>query len=293
MMELFAIYQTTIAAGAVMAGALALLGMQLAARDKAMQTVCVGQGASVGVIVGLAVIGVLHSSQFALPLIPFGFGISGSVLTVWLTDRLVARKLSSKNTVFAAAFSVLVAIGHLIGSLLPGLENHLTQIYFGDLATLSDGHSKVALGVGVAVTVYLAIGIRAVTLNSFDAYWVGEKRVLSRGGWMVKCFPTVSVVLICLSVQALGFLFTIACLFLPTAILANAPAGGLKHHARRCFVTAAVSSLAGFALSLCFTRIPTVPAVVVCLLVFAGLAVAIIRSDLFTGLRVPPAPYAK
>jgi len=147
MIEMILLYRTTLVAGMAMAGALSLLGMQLAARDRSMQTVCVGQGASVGVIFGLGIFHYLAISE-ETPLLPFITGIIFSMLTVWVTDRLVERKLSSKNTIFAFVFALLIASGHLLGSLFPGLETHLTQIYFGDLSTLTEGNSRVAALVG-------------------------------------------------------------------------------------------------------------------------------------------------
>ena len=85
----------------------------------------------------------------------------------------------------------------------------------------------------------------------------------------MKLFPLISVALICLSVQFLGFLFTVACLFLPTAIFSYLAGSGLKFHAKLCLSTAALSALTGFLLSLQFTRLPTVPSVVVSMFMIA------------------------
>ena len=53
MQALLSIYAWTIAASTILGSALALLGVQLAARDRAMQTMCIGQGAMLGVLVGI------------------------------------------------------------------------------------------------------------------------------------------------------------------------------------------------------------------------------------------------
>lgn len=272
MMEMLFLYKTTLVAGAMMAGALALIGMQLAARDRSMQTVCVGQGASVGVILGMGILHVLdlHATEDKTALFPFAIGLLFSALTTVLTDRLVRRRLASKNTIFAFVFAALIAAGHLMGSLFPGLETHLSQIYFGDLSTLGEGESKIASVVGFLAVAYLLLGHKPITLASFDSYLVGESRVLTGRKGYARHFSTLSLVIICLSVQYLGFLFTIACLFIPTAMLSYFPIRGLRRHLSLGLGVAMTAAIVGFLLSLQFTRLPTVPSVVACMVLLCG-----------------------
>lgn len=267
MAEMIVLYRSTIIAGAVMAAALALLGIQLAARDRAMQTVCVGQGASVGVILGMGVLHWFDLHHTLVSLLPFLTGLGISVLTYLVSDRLVARRMASRNTVFAFIFSVLVAMVHLMGSLFPGLEMHLTQIYFGDLATLTEQDSHVATALGLIAICFFLAGQKPITLFSFDSHLVGEGRVLTRANFFNRAFPWVAIALVCLSVQFLGFLFTTAALFVPTAMLSFFPSKGLRRHVYLSFASASTAALVGFVVSLKFTRLPTVPTVVAALFV--------------------------
>lgn len=272
MMEMLLLYKTTLIAGAMMAGALALIGMQLAARDRSMQTVCVGQGASVGVILGMGILHILdlHATEDKTTLFPFAVGLLCSALTTVGTDRLVRRRLSSKNTVFAFVFASLIAVGHLMGSLFPGLETHLSQIYFGDLSTLAENESKLASAVGAFAVIYMILGYKPITLASFDSYLVGESRLLNSRGGYARHFSTVSLIIICLSVQYLGFLFTVACLFIPTAMLSYFPIRGLKRHISLGLGISMTAAIVGFLLSLQFSRLPTVPSVVACMVILCG-----------------------
>ncbi|MEZ4749616.1 MAG: hypothetical protein R3B54_03020 [Bdellovibrionota bacterium] len=135
MLALLSIYKFTILAGAVLAPALALLGCQLAARDRAVQTLCVAQGATLGVLLG---IGVLHYSNVEESSVHYSTILSGflvSVLTFYAGNRLVARRLSSRNSYFTALFVSLLAAASLVSAVFPALETHLAQVFlrrFGD-----------------------------------------------------------------------------------------------------------------------------------------------------------------
>jgi hypothetical protein len=60
-------------------------------------TVCVGQGASVGVILGMGVLHLLdmHATESKTTLFPFAVGLVFSALTTLFTDRLVQKRIAS------------------------------------------------------------------------------------------------------------------------------------------------------------------------------------------------------
>lgn len=271
MTELILLYKWTIPAGAVFAGALALLGCQLAARDRAMQTVCVSQGAMLGVLFALGFMpSLVHDdpdSHFA----PFLSAAAVSALTFIATDFLARRKGVSKNTLFASIFAILLAMGYLIGALLPALETHMSQIYFGDLATLTEFDAKITLGFGIVALVGLFAAHKAITNQSFELAIFGSS--FSPGSqlrWRLF-FNVIALAVLCLSVQFLGFLFTIALLFLPTTVLSYGRAKGLTQHLVLAMTCAMAAAAGGFILSLQFTRLPTVPTVTLTLFVLTGL----------------------
>lgn len=261
MMELLALYTWTLIAGVLAAPVLALLGIQLATRDRSMQTLCVGQGALVGVLLGL---GLLHQWEdtWIGSIGPFFSAVLVSALTFVGTDILVSKRMASKNTLFTFVFALLLAMGNLVSAVFAALESHMAQIYFGDLATLSILNSKIVIGASIVSLSILVLGFRSISNRSFELAIYGGTADNQKSDRSLVLFKLLTLIVLCFSVQFVGFLYTIALLFLPTAILSFLKNKQLKVHAVLCAVTSALSVLIGFSLSLKFTRLPTVPTIV-------------------------------
>lgn len=285
MLELLQLYFWTLVAGALAAPVLALLGIQLATRDRSMQTLCVGQGALVGVLLGL---GLLHQWENTLigSLGPFFTAVLLSALTFFVTDVLVAKRMASKNTLFTFIFALLLALGNLISAVFAALESHMAQIYFGDLATLSVLNSKIVIGASIVSLLILVIGFRSISNRSFELAIYGGTADNQRSDRSLILFKLLTLTVLCFSVQFVGFLYTVALLFLPTAILSFLRTKQLKFHAVACAVTASLSVLIGFSLSLKFTRLPTVPTIVV---VLFGLGLCLMAIEALVTLLTKPA----
>ncbi|MCB0417178.1 MAG: metal ABC transporter permease [Bdellovibrionales bacterium] len=268
MLELLAIYKYTILAGAVLAPALALLGCQLAARDRAVQTLCVAQGATLGVLFG---IGVLHYSNVPESSVHYSTILSGflvSILTFYAGNRLVSHRLSSRNSYYTALFVTLLAAASLVSAIFPALETHLAQVFFGDLATLTDRDSAISFAVGCLALVWLVRSWRTMVDDSFSLMILRLPR-------SERCFNLLSLLLLCFSVQFVGFLFTAACLFVPTTMLGLARSIRLREHLALSAVLASLSVGIGFAFSLWQTHLPTVPTIVFVLALFSVLVAAV------------------
>jgi ABC-type Mn2+/Zn2+ transport system permease subunit len=259
MTDLLKIYWLSIIASAVLASGLALLGAQVAARDRAMQTLCVGQGATFGVLLGISLVTTFSkaASSIAESLVVFLFALSASALTWFWGENITKTKSASTNTHFASQFSVLMALGFILTAVNPTLESHMSQKYFGDLATMNDFTAVFVGGLGLITTLGLAIFAKHVTGDSFAAAILGV-----RGGRTEPYFTIGTVLLLCLSVQLVGFLFTVACLFIPTATLSMSQQAGLQRHLSRCAVVASLGTVAGFLLTLVIPSLPTVATVV-------------------------------
>jgi len=269
---LFALYRWTILAGAVAAPTLSLLGCQLAARDRAMQTLCITQGALVGVLVGMAVTPSFGETDLEHSILPPLIALIFSLLTHAATERLVHGKESSRNTHFALIFCFLVSCGYLVTALLPQLENHMTHVYFGDLATLSTEGAEVAVAVSLITLIVLVQGRRRFTYDSFNEAVFGT----SRPFWKDP-FHWYALTLVSFSVQHLGFLYTTSMLFVPTAILSLSRSGGLSFHLLSCALLAAVSSTLGMLVSLSFPRLPTVPSIVIVMCFLGSVGLLVVR----------------
>lgn len=265
MLELISLYAWTIVAGCLASPTLALIGTQLAARDRAMQTLCVSQGALVGVLLGLGLL-----QPFDIEVLtsvgPMAFALLFSGSTFLLTDKWVAGRAASKNTLFAVLFAALLSCGYLISSIFPALENHLAQVYFGDLATLTEGDSQRAIALSLVALFFIQRNWMGYSNESFEWALFGcppaTSSASSRWGFRLLSLLTLSV-----SVQYVGFLFTVAMLFVPTGLLSLSRNCGVKRHLISSAILAVLSSGIGFLISLRFTRMPTVPTIVAVLVV--------------------------
>jgi ABC-type Mn2+/Zn2+ transport system permease subunit len=96
-------------------------------------------------------------------LFPLIFAILASIATYLGTERLTIQSKVSKSTLFASVFALLLACGYFVSALFPALESHMTQIYFGDLATLLEHDAQVACGLGT-----IALAMLSIFGNSFQ-----------------------------------------------------------------------------------------------------------------------------
>lgn len=272
MSDLFAsvlMYRWSLVAAVVVAPALAMLGAQLATRDRALESVCVSQGAMLGVLIGLGLLNpeenlLLHSTG------PMLFGLGGSVATLLFCRLFYRVTNASPNTLFAMLFTILLSLQHLISVVFPTLEHHLAQCFFGDLATLSQTDAMIACVLGLLFLGIFWGAFRTWSQLSIEHALYGRTQTSSERKWDFA-FEFLSLVLICLSVQYIGLLFTLGMLFIPTAILSFSSIPGLFRHLFLVALISSFSAASGFLISLHFTRIPTVPGIIL-LLVGSSLA---------------------
>jgi ABC-type Mn2+/Zn2+ transport system permease subunit len=271
---LLSIYGITIMAATLLAMGLAVLGAHIATRDKAMQTMCIGQGAMLGVITGIGLSHALFHDSHVIGWLPLLIAGICSGLTFLLSERFLRHRHAAKNTVLVAMFTMLLSAGYLATTMFPGLENHLTQRYFGDLATMSQTQSTIALIVAALLLIILAISARPMLRDTFNGAILGRLAGLSPKRRSSLLFNLLVVGMTAASVQVAGFLFTTMALFLPTTCISFSRRAGASRHLRLCMAVAGVGTSAGFTFALYASRLPTVPTIAVAVAV-AGIAAAL------------------
>ena len=274
MKDLLSIYATSILGSALLGSGLSILGAQLAARDRAMQTMCVGQSAVLGVILGIGVCQMLSIVNLSETLLTFFLAVSLSAATYVLSEFLLAQKASA-NTHFAALYSTLLASGYLASALFPNLENHMAQRFFGDLATMSIENAWSATALGAGTFILLKLTQKKVTRDSFKLAVFGNQKTETR---ILLSIGT--LLILCLSIQIAGFLFTVGCLFLPTSILSFSRNLYLRSHLARCALISFFGCLFGFLASLWFSKLPTVPSIIA-MITLLGLCIKVIKPSRF------------
>lgn len=278
MKELMALYAWAFPASFVFAGALALVGGHLAARNREMQTLCVSQGAVFGVLLVIGLIHLTGGHEDETQLLPTLGAFTSAAATFLSTNLVVRAQPQRKGAIYVSTFALLVAVGYLTTALFPALESHMSQAYFGDLATMTARDSIAALLIALLALAFLTVFWKSITNHSFEIAYFGSAsgpRTRRLGGIL---FDGVTLFLIAYGIQTLGFLFTISCLFVPTTLLSLSKKAGLKSHLWLSFLIAAFAAPVGLVLSLKYSRIPTVPMIV--LLLFAlGAACGTVRGD--------------
>jgi len=286
MWQLILIYKWTMVAGVVTAAALSILGSHLAARDKSMQTLCIGQGATLGVLFGIGLLPYFTQIEWIHELGPFISAIVLSGLTYFWSEKLVAKRSASKNTHFTAIFIILLATGYMVSSAFPALESHMAQAFFGDLATMTDRVSAIVLILAVFTLLFLTLQWKRISNQSFELAIFGQR--LSGHHRRIEFFDILVILVLSFSIQFVGFIFTVACLFVPTFLFHRLKLNSLKTFLRSIAVVAALGCLMGFFISLFFTMFPTVPTIVLTMVVLGLLTVLTMnRANQAAGPKLP------
>lgn len=273
MSQLLYLFWGPIIAASLAAATLALIGCQVAARDKSVESICLGQGAMTGVLVGIGLVGIGHEdSEIGYHFLPFIFAIVASVAVTWYGRALLRSQKASANTYLVALFGLLLGLNYLITAIFPGLESHMSQVFFGDLSTLSSFDAGVTLGFSAIVFALNIVSYRQLSNAAFEAVILGTppKRKNS-----LAAVEIIAFLFVCFSIQFLGFLFTILCLFLPTALLSFDKRLGLSRHLTMASVLAMIAAAGGFVFSLAVPTLPTTPAIGLIIAVLGVVFVAV------------------
>ncbi|WP_413558742.1 metal ABC transporter permease [Bdellovibrio sp. HCB209] len=250
--SLLAIYKWSLPASTLMAGALCLIGAQWTAREKSAQIFVLGQGSSLGIILGL-VLNILLGTDFHW--ISLAGGLSIGALTLVLSDLLIQRK-SDRNHVYLTLFVFFLSLTYLMTSLTPSLESHMASAYFGDLAVMSDGAAIVAMLAAIGFMGFMFMNWRALTQISFQLVnqsWIHRT-------WKNRFFDIGTLVITTVAIQSMGYLYTMGSLFIATSF-ASQRSRNLKSYTQRVLLISVLGTLLGFVLSLLSTNLPTVPCV--------------------------------
>lgn len=235
-----------------------LLGIQLASRDKSVQSLVMSQGAMFGVLLGIAFVHPFGEGHFH-DLFPFVSSILGTAFFFFIADRVSEKFGSNRTPALLVIYPFLISAGYLLSALVPQVELHVTQKFFGDLATLSDLQSQIALvGSSLGVVLFVIFASR-FTRMSFEMSVFG----FAPKGSLALFFLLLEFFIISYSVLCFGFLYTVACLYTGTTVMffANRK-GGLRRHFILSSLLTVVGCALGFLCSLYNTRVPTVPAIV-------------------------------
>lgn len=251
MIEMLGIYKWVLPASMSIGLVLALLGAQLNARKRSVQTLVVSQGSTFGVLIGLCLIQLLQDSHERLHFLPF----ICAFIVAWLAF-LFSRKSEAADV---GLFSAFLAFSYWITSTIPHLESHMVLTFFGDLAVMSDTESTILL-------VYSLVSLFFIT--RFWKNWTEDSFQISILNLTPKTlfFDLFVVTTLVLSIQFTGLLFTLTCIIFPS-LLHRQQNKGLRPFVVAACLTTLLSIAAGFLVSLQAGNWPTVPTITLVMIV--------------------------
>jgi ABC-type Mn2+/Zn2+ transport system permease subunit len=254
--------------GATLLGcALAWIGAHVVTRGATIQALCVSQGAELGILV--AIVLVLFSGG-TMEGAPSWAGFLGAILGACLCGGLAGAaervRLSSRTVVLFGFWLVLVSGTQVLVALHPLLESHYSGAFLGDLTTLGDRQAKLVIIFSGVFLIWLVSCGRSLATASFDCAVLLMTRT--------RTHLSQSLVFLLASAFAtwsMGFLFTCACLFLPTSLMSVLVPSSARVHVLLCTIVAAVAVPLGFVLSVLHGSLPTVPTIAVIVIVVASI----------------------
>lgn len=268
-LSIIMLYKLPVCAGVSSALALSLFGCFLAARERAIQTLVLSQSATFGALIGMAIVLTYFKNAQALigEFIPLATALLTAGIAYFQSERLIAQHHTSKSSFFIFLYLCFLALSYLISSLLPSLESHMTRYIFGDLATLSDNDSYLVLGSSFAILITLIRYRERLTKISFLEMVMHIPMSSPSDKWMDCLFKTMFLVYVCLCTQTLGLLFTLSLLFLPTILSLLSANIDYRRHQNIAGFIGSTGTILGLLISLAVTNLPTVPMVVLMVIV--------------------------
>ncbi len=251
-LELLSIYKWSLPASIVMAGALSLIGAQWTAREKSAQIFVLGQGASLGIILGLALNILMDTDFHGLNLV---LGLSLGWITLVISDMALKTK-ADRNHIYLTLFVFFLSLSYLITSMTPTLESHVASSYFGDISVMSDFSAQMGLLSGFLIGVYLLRNWHSLSLYSFRL--VNQSSIHRTRTNLV--FDVGTLLLTTMSIQSMGYLYTMGSLFIATTFAAHR-SSDLQDYTRNILIISTLGTTLGFGGSLLSTTLPTVPCI--------------------------------
>lgn len=271
MIELLVIYKWCIISGIIVGGTLALVGAQLASRNESIKSFLLSQSAALGILIALMIeIIVVPEHQHELGLFPIIMGFITASVMFYIFDHFKKLNGRFKNSYFLSVYVVLLAIESVCIALTPNLDSHSKNSYIGDISLVSNIEAQFISVIAILIFIFIWKKWHQIThisfmKNTFDQFISSSKQK------KVNLYFTFStIVLITLSVELLGMLFTLSCLFVPIVILSgkNISLVKIKYLLP---VSATFGVTTGVLASFTLMKLPTVPAITIFIVIMSYL----------------------
>lgn len=251
--QMVSIFVLAIVCSLISSIALSWRGIHIVSRQKSLQILCIAQGALAGGLLAI-LLNSLFAAEGELSLL--GLGVVCSFLAGFFVGALVENlnktDISEKPNLLLSLFVFLLALNALLSAIFPQVETHMSQMFFGDLSTVSDTSAVFAFCVFTFLT-YTGFKKRFADANRSFSIVVLDKKFTR--DWIVD------TAIITFSVQTFGFLFSLGMIMIPTTMARLKLVPGMTRHYIVVAIGAVSGTFLGFITSLANGHLPTVPTI--------------------------------
>ena len=237
---------------------LGLLGAQVMGRQQALQVLCIAQGAILGHVLALWL-------QLTSPwLLAWALALGTSVFCEWLNKRYSG----SRNSFHVSLYIVLLSFTYLLVSLVPSIESHAINQFFGDVVLISNSAAQLLFWIGLVSLGSLIYFFVPLTQLSFEIVVLDTKPRQPRKRWLNLLFRLGLTLFLTLVIQHLGLLYCLGALTIIPLILAQRNIS-LRTYFRGIVFVSILGSLAGLLAALRIENVSTTPVINLSFLLFA------------------------
>lgn len=234
-----------------------LIGVNLIARDRVLESYALAQGAVVFALGGALIAQVFHLNEDLLSL---SLSILGLTALFIFFKKLQVNSQRLKNPLFFIAGTLLFAFSLLFVSLFPSLERYIWRGGGSDLVTMSHTHTVFGIILMLVLIVIMLFFMKrwiaqGINISLFaDQY---PKKIFDEFS-----FDTVALLLIAFGIFGLGQLLTLGLMFTAPILLYFC---SVRHSSYLiiCVLTTTLGSVGGFVMSLYWYEFSTIPLMLV------------------------------
>lgn len=237
---------------------LGLLGAQVLGRQQALQVLCIAQGA----IFGHVLADWFHMSSEWLLAWTIAFAVSV------FCDFFNKIPNHAKNAFHVCLYIVLLSLTYLLVSLVPSMESHALNQFFGDVVLVSEQGAQFLFGVGLASLILLIFFFTKLTRLSFEIIVLETKPRSPQKIWLNNLFKLGLTFLLTLTIQYLGLLYCLGALTIIPLILAKRNTS-LQSYFKGIIFISIFGSFFGFLIALQIENVSTTPVINLSLLLCA------------------------
>jgi ABC-type Mn2+/Zn2+ transport system permease subunit len=239
-----------------------LVGSHLPARNQVVRSLMVTQMATLGLLLGMLVASFFHLPHWLGEVVlPLAF----AVIVTFILLRLIEKAFVHLNEgSYMCGYFIFLAMSFIVCSLFPGLELHHTQMFFGDVVTISGVSLWGSILFMLLALVLLLKYQKDWILHSVDQQLLGDCYTCTKTHDRFAFFSLMTIII---GLFSLGQMFTLGAMLIAPIFLKQ-QAFGLSSFLKLIAVLTSTAMVSGLSLSLVWTKLSTVPLMILILVIF-------------------------